>query len=116
MVTINYKTLGFFQKGHEFTKEIYKVTKDFPSDEKYGLTSQLKRAAASIGSNIAEGSVKSTADYKRFLTISLGSAKECEYQLLLAKNLDFISARTYDRLIDLLDVIIGSLTNYMKKI
>ncbi len=116
MVQVNYKDLGFFKKAHEFTLEIYKVTKDFPKEEKYGLSSQLKRASASIGSNIAEGSAKSVLDYKRYLSMSLGSAKECEYQLLLIKDLDYISTRTYDRLLGLLDLIIGSMVNYMKKI
>ncbi|MEC8220631.1 MAG: four helix bundle protein [Nanoarchaeota archaeon] len=116
MVQVDYKKLIFFQKGHEFTKEIYKITKDFPKEETYGLTSQIKRASVSIGSNIAEGSAKSNLDYKRFLGISLGSAKECEYQLLLAKDLEYITPRTYDRLMELLDAIIGTLTNYIRKI
>ncbi|MCA9460185.1 MAG: four helix bundle protein [Nanoarchaeota archaeon] len=113
----NYKELSFFKKAHELTLEIYKITKEFPKEEKYGLTSQLKRAVASIGSNIAEGSVRSsTKDYKNFLYMSLGSAKEIEYQLLLAKDLEYISVRTYDRLNNILDEIIGKLVNYMKKI
>jgi four helix bundle protein len=117
MVKVNYKQLTFFKKAHELTLEIYKITKEFPKEEKYGLCSQLKRASSSIGSNIAEGSVRSTLkDYKSFLHNALGSAKEIEYQLLLTKDLDYISSRTYDRLLEILDIIIGSLTNYMKKI
>lgn len=117
MTTINYKELGFFKKAHELTIEIYKTTKDFPKEETYGLSSQIRRASASIGSNIAEGSVRSTSkDYKNYLHTSLGSAKEVEYQLLIAKDLDYISTRTYDRLMTLLDEIIGSMINYMKKI
>ena len=117
MANIDYKNLRFFKKGHELTVEIYKITKEFPKTEMYGLSSQLQRAASSIGSNIAEGSARSTSrDYKNFLHNALGSAKECEYQLLLAKDLEYISSRTYDRLMEVLDIIIGSLTNYMKKI
>ncbi|MCA9495326.1 MAG: four helix bundle protein [Nanoarchaeota archaeon] len=117
MVKVNYKELTFFKKAHELTLEIYKITKEFPKEEKYGLCSQLQRASSSIGSNIAEGSVRSTVkDYKSFLHNALGSAKEIEYQLLLTKDLEYISPRTYDRLLDILDIIIGSLTNYMKKI
>jgi len=116
MTNTNYKELGFFKKSHELTLEIYKVTKEFPKEEMYGLSSQLKRASSSVGSNIAEGSVKGDIEFKRFLQIALGSAKEVEYQLLLAKDLEFISIRTYDRLIAILDEIIGSLVNYMRKI
>ena len=117
MKTINYKELGFFKKAHELTLEIYKVTKDFPKEETYALKSQLQRASCSIGSNIAEGSVRSTLrDYKSFLHNALGSAKEIEYQLLVVKDLGYISARTYDRLMDLVDAVIGPMINYMKKI
>lgn len=116
MSNTNYKNLGFFQKGHELTVEIYKATKDFPKEETYGLTSQLRRASASICANIAEGSVRSTLkDYKHFLHNSLGSAKEVEYFLSLGKDLEYISTRTYDRLMTILDEVIGKLTNYMKK-
>lgn len=117
MSNTDYKELGFFKKSHELTLEIYKTTKDFPKDETYGLISQLRRASASIGANIAEGSVRSTTkDYKSFLHNALGSAKEVEYFLLLAKDLEYISRRTYDELMTILDEIIGRLTNYMKKI
>lgn len=117
MTNTDYKQLGFFKKSHELTLEIYKISKEFPKEELYGLSSQLRRAATSIGSNIAEGSVKSsTKHYKEFLHNALGSAKEIEYQLLLAKDLDYISSRTYDRLMAILDEIIGKLINYMKKI
>ena len=117
MVNTDYKQLNFFKKSHELTLEIYKIVKDFPKEELYGLSSQLRRASVSIGSNIAEGSVRSTTkDYKNFLHMSLGSAKEIEYQLLIAKDLNYISTRTYDRLMELIDIIIGSLINYMKKI
>lgn len=113
---VNYKELNFFKRSHEFTLEIYKITKDFPKEEKYGLTSQIRRASSSVPGNIAEGSAKTEADFKRFLNISLGSAKECEYWLLLAKDLNYISINTYDRLLNILNQIIGSLVNYIKKI
>jgi four helix bundle protein len=116
-MNVNYKELSFFKKAHEITLEVYKITKEFPKEEKFGLSSQLQRASSSIGSNIAEGSVRSTTkDYKHFLHMSLGSAKEIEYQLLLAKDLDYISIRTYDRLTNILDEIIGKMISYMKKI
>jgi four helix bundle protein len=117
MVNTDYKKLGFFKKAHELTIEVYKITNEFPKEEMYGLSSQLRRASSSIGSNIAEGSVRSTTkDYKNFLHNALGSSKEIEYQLLLAKDLNYIEIRTYDRLMLILDEIIGKLTNYMKRI
>lgn len=116
MVNINYKKLQFFQKAEELTQEIYKITKEFPKEEMYGLSSQIRRASVSIGSNISEGSVKGEKEFKHFLQIALGSAKEVEYQLLLAKDLGYISVSTYDRLNPNLSQVIGSLTNYMKKI
>ena len=117
MVKVNYKELIFFKKAHELTLEIYKVTKEFPKEERYSLTSQLRRASSSIGSNITEGTGRSTIkDYRSFLHNALGSAKEVEYQLLLAKDLEYISLRTYDRLLEIIDIIIGSLINYVKKL
>ena len=114
-MVVNYKELKFFQKAHDFTKEIYKVTsEEFPKEELYSLVQQIRRASVSIGSNIAEGSVKGEVEFKRFLQIALGSAKEVEYQLLLCKDLNYITSKTYDRLQDLLNSIIGSLINYMK--
>lgn len=115
-MAINYKGLKFFQKAHTFTQEIYRLTNDFPKHEKYGIVSQLQRASASIGANIAEGSIKTNQDFKRFLQIACGSAKECEYFLLLSKDLGYINVNTYDRLTGELDQIIGSIVNYMQTI
>jgi four helix bundle protein len=120
MVNVNYKNLTFFKKGHEITLEIYKITKEFPKEEQgfSGLVSQLRRASSSICANVAEGSGRSTIkDYRNFLHNALGSAKEIEYFLLLAKDLNYFKVTsTYDRLLDLVNIIIGTLTNYMKQI
>jgi len=117
MVSTNYKGLKFYKLAHFFTLEIYKITKEYPKEELYSLVSQTRRSAASIPANICEGSAKTTqADFKRFLSISLGSAKESEYWILLAKDLGYIQVSTYDRLTNILNEIIGSLTNYIKKI
>lgn len=116
MANREYRELTFFKKSHELTLEIYRITNNFPKEELYGLSSQLKRASSSIPSNIAEGSLRSTIkDYKHFLHNALGSAKEVEYQLLLAKDLNYISSDIYTNLSNLLNFIIGSLINYMKK-
>ncbi len=77
-----------WQKSHELVLKIYKITKDFPKDEMYGLTSQIRRASVSIPSNIAEGKARgSNKEYKRFLLMARGSLEETKYQLLLAKDL-----------------------------
>ena len=83
-----YKDLIAWQKAMDLVEAIYRVTEPFPSEEKFGLTSQLRRAAVSIPSNIAEGySRRSRSDYVRFLDIARGSANEIETQLLIAVRL-----------------------------
>ena len=87
----NYKELQVWQKAYQFCLEIYKVTKTFPNEEKYGLTSQIRRAAISIPSNIAEGyGRKSSGEYIQFLYIAYGSNCELETQLLLSGDLGYI--------------------------
>lgn len=86
----NFKELKIWQKGFEIAVETYKLTNTFPSSEKFGISSQITRAAVSIPSNIAEGSSrKSAKDYHRFIEISLGSSFELETQLLIAKAVNF---------------------------
>jgi len=111
-----YETLKFWQKTHKLTLFIYKITSTFPRDELYGLTSQLRRASISIGSNIAEGSAKnSRLDYFRFMNISLGSLSEIEYQLLIAKDLNYISSEIYQETINEILEIKKMMTHYMGK-
>jgi four helix bundle protein len=96
---IDFKTLKVWSKSHEITLAIYQVTQHFPSDEWYGLTSQMRRACASIPTNIAEGCGRdSDAELARFCQIALGSAYEVDYQLLLARDLDYLDDLTYTRL------------------
>lgn len=86
-----FKDLEIWKKSRLFCTEIYFVTSNFPKDEKFGLTNQLRRASVSIPSNIAEGSSrKSNKDFSRFLEIAIGSAYEMETQLLIASDLGFI--------------------------
>ena len=84
--------------GHELTLEIYGVTKSFPRDEVYGLTSQMRRAASSIPMNIAEGSARTENEFHHFLTIALGSSAELEYQLVLARDLGYINLEQFETL------------------
>ncbi len=82
--------LRAFELADQVVIEVYRVTRGFPKDELFGLTSQLRRAAISIASNIVEGSARSSeADYLRFLDMSYGSAKEVEYQLSVADRLGY---------------------------
>mgnify|MGYP001556979224 CR=1 FL=1 len=86
-----HKDLLVWKKSVEFVTSIYKLTADFPENERYGLSNQLRRAAISIPSNIAEGAARgSSKDFIRFLFISRASAVEIETQLIIAKNLGFI--------------------------
>ncbi len=101
MITKSFKDLIVWQKSLELTEEIYRVTAKLPREELYGLTSQMRRAAVSIASNIAEGRMRSTAkDFSQFLRIAYGSAAELETQLLLANRLFLIgeSQKTFNLL------------------
>jgi four helix bundle protein len=86
----NFKQLKIWQKGFDIAVQSIKLTADFPGNEKYGLSSQINKAAVSISSNVAEGSSRSSEkDYNRFLEIALGSAFELETQLLIAEAVNY---------------------------
>jgi four helix bundle protein len=88
----DFKNLKAWSKAHELTLAVYQRTRTFPKDEIYGLTSQIRRASASIGANIAEGcGRRSDPELKRFVQIARGSASELEYHLLLARDLLFLT-------------------------
>jgi four helix bundle protein len=92
------------------------LTRKFPRDETYGLTSQLRRAVSSVSSNIAEGCGRSgTQDFVRFLDIALGSANEADYQLLLCKDLGYISTEDHENLSQDVSVIQKMLTRFILK-
>ena len=110
-----YKNVIAWQRAHQLTLAVYQQTKRFPSDERYGLTSQLRRAAHSIPANIAEGSARETdKDYLRFLIISRASLKEAEYFLLLARDLEYLSLQEYNHLTELLNDTIRPLSGLIK--
>ena len=88
----DFKNLKVWAKPHELTLVVYQITRKFPKDEIYGLTSQIRRASASIGANIAEGcGRRSDPELKRFVQIARGSASELEYHLLLARDLHLLT-------------------------
>ncbi len=88
----SHKELSLYQKAMDFVTEIYLVTKSFPESEKYGLSSQMRRAAVSIPSNIAEGAARrTTKEFIQFLYIALGSSAELETQIEIAKRLNMIN-------------------------
>lgn len=92
----DFRSLIVWSKAHEFTLSVYSATKLFPKEELYGLTSQMRRAAASIPANIAEGCGKgSNPDFAKYLQIAFGSANECEYHLLLSKDLLILGPGAY---------------------
>ena len=95
----DFRDLTVWRKAHELTLSVYRVTKGFPKEELYGLTSQMRRASSSIGANIAEGCGKRTdADFARYVQNAFGSASELEYLLLLAFDLQFLEKADYDEL------------------
>jgi len=88
--------LRAFELADEAVVMIYKITKEFPRDEIYGLTSQIRRAAVSVPSNIVEGCAReSQTEYRRFLEIAFGSLKEAHYQLTLAERLNYLDKNRF---------------------
>jgi four helix bundle protein len=95
----DFKDLRVWIKAHELTLDIYRVSRAFPADERFGLTSQLRRAASSIGANLAEGCGRSSdGELHRFLQIARGSASELEYHLLLVRGLKIVSQSDFQAL------------------
>lgn len=98
--------LKVWRRAHAVTLDVYRLTKSFPNDDRFGLVSQLRRAAASVPTNIVEGSKREHAsDYARFLNIAQGSAVEVEYLLMLSKDLGYLEADAARRLARALDDI-----------
>ena len=113
----DFRKLQVWEKSHQLALAIYRITKDFPKSELYGLTSQIRRSAISIPSNIAEGSGRgSDADLRRMLQIAFGSASELEYQLLLANELEFVNEASYQKLDNQVTEIKRMLSSLMKKL
>jgi len=113
----SYKDLSYWQLGMELTLEIYKLTDNFPKNELYGMTSQIRRCSYSIPTNIAEGYRRGTRkEYKLFLTYSFGSGAELETFLELSLKLNYISNKQYDEVNDKLSQIMKMLNCAIRKL
>ncbi len=93
-----FQDLRIWQRSHQLTLEIYRLSSSFPKDERFGLISQIRRAAASVPTNIAEGSKRrSASEYARFLNVAEASLAEVEYLLLLSRDLGFLPQRSVEK-------------------
>ena len=102
-----YKELEIWKRAIDLTVDVYDLTKNFPEDEKFGLTSQIKRAAVSVPSNIAEGAGRnSNKEFNQFLGISTGSLFEVETQLIIAERLNFLTSDQTEKVLQKSDEIV----------
>jgi len=112
-----FRDLKIWQKARTLNKEIYKVSKTFPKEELYGLTSQIRRASISVPSNISEGSgYDSDAQFLRYLYIALGSLCEVETQLYLSSDIDYISTKQLELTLVKTDELKRMIIGYMKSL
>jgi len=113
----SYKELDIWKKGIEIVDVVYKMTGKFPKEERYGLASQMQRAAVSIASNIAEGFARQhTKEYQQFCYIALGSCAELETQLIIAQRRNYVSSEAFSELEDYLDHESRMLMNLIKSL
>jgi len=115
-----HKDLDVWNKAIDFVSDIYMLTKTFPKEELYGLTSQIRRAAISIPSNIAEGAARtSSKEFSQFLSIALGSIAETDTQLIISNNLNYINEQQLNKLssklTDIRKMILGLKKHLMNK-
>ena len=114
---MTHKDLIVWKKGIELVKEIYEITNSFPKTEQFGLTSQIRRSAVSIPSNIAEGCGRnSNKELTQFLYVALGSASELETQIIISSELKFTSTESADRILCQLNEIIRMISALIKSI
>ncbi|MFZ4725000.1 MAG: four helix bundle protein [Paludibacter sp.] len=113
----SHKELKVWQKGIELVKSIYEITKSFPNNEQFGLVSQMRRAAVSIPSNIAEGCGRhSEKELIHFLYISIGSASELETQTIISHELNFLEKAQAEQILEMISEIIRMTSSLIKSI
>jgi len=116
MLSLNHKNLDVWKNAIDFVAKIYRITEGFPKEEVYSITNQLRRAAVSVPSNIAEGaSRKSTKDRKRFYEIARSSLVELDTQLEISIRLDYISGDQITELTKILNHLFAMLSNLVIK-
>lgn len=106
---MDYKELNAWKNSINLVKKIYKISQEFPSEELYGLTSQIRRSAISIPSNIAEGSARGDKEFIHFLNIALGSLSEIETQLIIAYELSYMdnNKEIFNNITDVRKLLLG---------
>ena len=111
-----FQDFDVWNKAHYLTLNIYKITQTYPENERYGLTSQIRRSSVSICANIAEGYTKSTREFARFLEIARASLEETKYHLILSKDLTYINDNKFEELYLTADQIGRMLYGLIKKL
>ena len=113
----NYRDLQVWTKAHSITLDLYRISRGFPREEMYGLTAQLRRAASSIGANLAEGCGRRTSsELARFVRIAMGSASELDYHLLLCRDLGYMKDEDFKRVESELTEVRKMLTSFLNSI
>lgn len=113
----DFKKLVVWQRSFNFSVEVYKCTRDFPKEEKYGLTSQLRRACSSIPINISEGAGRQTnKEFTNFVQIAIGSAYEADCELLICKELHYLAPEQFEALYADLQDIKRMLTTFVARL
>lgn len=115
-----FEDLKVFDEAHKLTLSVYRVTRNFPKSETYGLTSQIRRSSASVAANIVEGNSRGhKKEFIQFLYLANGSLEETKYHLLLAKDLGYIDSKDYDLIhsqSEMVGKLLKGLINYCRKI
>jgi len=112
----SYKELEAYKKSYKIAGLVYEITKTFPKEELYGITSQLRRAAISIPSNIAEGYMRGSKEYIQFLKIALGSSAELDTQLMLCVDIGLCSSKSMEQILSLNQEVLKLLRFYINKL
>ncbi len=115
----SFQELDAWKKAHELVLAVYRLTRAFPQDERFGVIAQLRRCASSVAANIAEGfGRRSTKDFVRYLEIASGSLEETRYFLILSRDLEYLESKDYSRLNDKCDEVgrlLGGLAQSLRK-
>ena len=117
MVQHNFRKLNIWKEGIQIARETYAITKIFPKEERFGLSSQLQRCAVSIPSNIAEGTSRSSnKHFKQYLETALGSAFEWETQLIISFEVNYLSEETFEHLTEKIQKIQNQIIKFMNSL